>query len=61
MDFAGLGALVTGSNRITLTVRRIDGSRSTHGLICQIDSQRELDTLRHGGILPYVVRGALAA
>jgi aconitate hydratase len=61
LDFAGLDAMVTGSNRITLTVCRIDGSRSTHGLVCQIDSQRELDTLRHGGILPFVVRGALAA
>jgi aconitate hydratase len=61
LSFAGLDALVSGPNRIEVTVRRGDGGSSVHTLVCQMDSQREIDTLRNGGILPYVVRGTLAA
>jgi aconitate hydratase len=61
LSFDGLDALASGRNRVVLTVRRSDGSGSVHELVCQMDSQREIDTLRHGGILPYVVRGALSA
>ena len=61
LSFDGLGALTPGPNRVTVTVCRTDGGVATYELVCQMDSQREIDTLRHGGILPYVVRGALAA
>jgi aconitate hydratase len=49
---AGLQPLMT----LTLTVRRADGSRLEEPVLCRIDTLDEVDYVRHGGILPYVLR-----
>ena len=42
-------------------IRRADGATQTVTLSLRIDTPIELDYLRHGGILPYVLRQILAA
>ena len=46
---------------MTLLVTRPDGEQRRITLLLRIDTPIELDYLRHGGILPYVLRGLLAA
>jgi aconitate hydratase len=45
----------------TLTVRmtRADGSRQDIPVLCRIDTPIEVDYYKHGGILPFVLRGIL--
>ncbi|MFJ9626093.1 aconitate hydratase AcnA [Streptomyces sp. NPDC101175] len=56
LSFEGLDDLTVGTNRVTLRILRADGSGTTAELRLRIFSRQELDYLRHGGILPYVVR-----
>lgn len=51
-------ALVPGLNRLVLTIHRDGGERSLTVLL-RVDSDSEIAYLRHGGTLPYVIRGAL--
>jgi len=44
---------------VTLVVRCSDGSRREVKLLCRIDTAIEADYFRHGGILPFVLRGLL--
>jgi aconitate hydratase len=60
LSFSGLDRLAVGANRITVVVSHSEHAPRVFELVCQIDSQRELETLRHGGFLPLVVRNALA-
>lgn len=41
---------------MNLHLHRNDGRRTTAGLRPRVHSRQELAYLRHGGILPYVVR-----
>ncbi len=56
---------ILGLNRIrpqqyvTLAVRRGDGARQEVKLLCRIDTPIEADYFRHGGILPFVLRGLI--
>ncbi|MFF7656660.1 aconitate hydratase AcnA [Streptomyces sp. NPDC007983] len=61
LAFTGLDDLHVGTNRITLHLARPDGSRTTATLRLRLNSRQELAYLRHGGLLPYVVRRAVAA
>lgn len=45
---------------ITLVIRRRDGSSQEVRLLSRIDTAVEVDYFRHGGILPYVLRGLLS-
>jgi aconitate hydratase len=45
---------------VTLAVRRIDGTMQEVKLLCRIDTAIEADYFRHGGILPFVLRGLIA-
>ncbi|MEU3855141.1 aconitate hydratase AcnA [Streptomyces sp. NPDC029554] len=60
LSFEGLDSLTVGTNRISLHLRSAEGRHATAGLQLQIFSRQELAYLRHGGILPYVVRRALS-
>ncbi|AQX28703.1 MULTISPECIES: aconitate hydratase AcnA [unclassified Bartonella] len=42
--------------KITAIINFIDGTQKTVPLLCRIDTEDELDYLRHGGILQYVLR-----
>ena len=45
---------------VVLAIRRRDGRRQDVTLQLRVDTPVEVDYLRHGGILPYVLRGLLA-
>ncbi|MFB7934084.1 MULTISPECIES: hypothetical protein [Streptomyces] len=60
LAFEGLDDLSVGTNRVTLRIRGRQGPDSKAVLRLRIFSRQELAYLRHGGILPYVVRRTLA-
>ncbi|MEE1925192.1 aconitate hydratase AcnA [Pseudomonas sp. 148P] len=60
LDFLGLDDLRVGDNPVTLVIRRASGECQEVGLGVRIDSQQEIRYLRHGGVLPYVVRKVVA-
>lgn len=59
LSFEGLDELEVGTNRVTLHLRGAQGDRARAELQLRVFSRQELAYLRHGGILPYVVRRAL--
>jgi aconitate hydratase len=60
IDFAGLDQLGVGRQDVILLIARSDSPRVDKVVVdLFIDSMQELDYLRHGGILPYVMRKAL--
>ncbi|MGH6718643.1 MAG: aconitate hydratase AcnA [Alphaproteobacteria bacterium] len=58
---AGVGAGLRPRAELAATIERADGRRETVALLCRIDTADELDYFRHGGILPYVLRGIARA
>jgi aconitate hydratase len=46
---------------VTLVIHRADGTRTEQTVRCRIDTAIEVDYVRHGGILPYVLRQLLGA
>lgn len=61
LSFEGLDNLDVGTNQVTFHLRGTQGRLATAGLRLRIFSRQELTYLRHGGILPYVVRRALSS
>ena len=59
IDIAGL-ANIQPQQDMTVAIRRADGSRQEISVRCRIDTPIEVDYYRHGGILPYVLRGLIA-
>ncbi|MGR3931825.1 aconitate hydratase [Streptomyces sp. BRA346] len=59
LSFEGLGELRVGTNRVILRLHGGDDRHTTAELRLRIHSRQELAYLRHGGILPYVVRRSL--
>ena len=60
-DIVGVGNVVKPGMTLPLTIHRADGSSETVTLTCRIDTLDEVEYYRHGGILPYVLRGMMAA
>ncbi|MBM3855444.1 MAG: aconitate hydratase, partial [Verrucomicrobia bacterium] len=46
---------------VTVLIKRADGSLRAVSVLCRIDTAIEVDYFRHGGILPYVLRGLLSS
>jgi len=46
---------------VTLVIRRRDGSTQNVTVMLRVDSPIEVEYLKHGGILPYVLRSMMAA
>ncbi len=61
LTFDGLETLRAGTNPVTLRLHRPDGTERSVPLRLRVFSGQELAYLHHGGILPYVVRRAVAA
>ncbi|WP_328370122.1 aconitate hydratase AcnA [Streptomyces sp. NBC_00457] len=61
LTFSGLHDLHVGDNKVGLHLTRPDGSHTRAALRLRLNSRQELAYLRHGGLLPYVVRHAVAA
>ncbi|MFF7653096.1 aconitase family protein [Streptomyces sp. NPDC007983] len=59
LSFEGLGHLRVGANQVILHLHGDDGRHTTAELRLRVHSRQELAYLRHGGILPYVVRRSL--
>ncbi len=60
-DLSGIAGGIKPRMTVTLTITRKDGSKQTVDLLCRIDTLDEVEYYRHGGILPYVLRGLLKA
>ena len=59
-DILGLEGELRPRQDLTLTIRRPDGGKQEVVVQLRADTPIEIDYLRHGGILPYVLRGLLA-
>ena len=59
-DILGLEGELRPRQDLTLTIRRPDGEKQEVVVQLRADTPIEIDYLRHGGILPYVLRGLLA-
>ena len=59
-DICGIDENLKPQQDVTLTIKRKDGSTQQVPLLLRIDTPIEVDYYRHGGILPYVLRGLVA-
>jgi aconitate hydratase len=57
----GLSKEIKPRQKLPLKIERKDGRSETVEVILRIDTPIEVDYYRHGGILPYVLRGLLGA
>jgi aconitate hydratase len=55
-DIRGIAAGLTPGQMISVQVTSLDGSSRTFQVRVRIDTPKELEYFRHGGILPYVLR-----
>jgi aconitate hydratase len=60
-DIIGIAAGLKPRTELACRIHRLDGSVETVPLLCRIDTVDELEYFRHGGILPYVLRGMMKA
>ena len=61
LSIAAVGAGLRPRADLVGTVERADGRREAVTFLCRIDTADELDYFRHGGILPFVLRGIAQA
>jgi aconitate hydratase len=59
-DLTGISGEIKPMQDVTLIVRRKDGSTQNLALTLRVDTAIEAEYLRHGGILPYVLRDIIA-
>ena len=59
-DLLGLDGSATRRQAVTLVIRRKDGAQEKVPLVLRLDTPAEIDYVRHGGIMPYIL-GELAA
>jgi aconitate hydratase len=57
----GVSGDIKPRQEVTLVIHRKDGSSQRVPLLLRLDTPIEVDYLRHGGILPYVLREMMAA
>jgi aconitate hydratase len=55
-DIQGVKQIVAGSKEVTVRARRADGSVTEFRAVVRIDTPKEVEYYRHGGILEYVLR-----
>jgi aconitate hydratase A / 2-methylisocitrate dehydratase len=60
-DLLGIDDAIKPQQDLTLVIKGKDGSRREIQVLLRIDTAIEVDYFRHGGIMPYVLRGLLAA
>ena len=60
-DILGLSDDLRPMSDLTLVIHRADGTVTKQTVRCRIDTAIEVDYVRHGGILPYVLRQLLSA
>jgi aconitate hydratase A / 2-methylisocitrate dehydratase len=55
-DIAGISGNAAPRSELECTITRTDGRRETLGLLSRLDTTRDVDYFRHGGLLHHVVR-----
>jgi aconitate hydratase len=60
-DVTGIAGGIKPRMTVMLTIKRTNGKTDSVPLKCRIDTLDEVEYYRHGGILPYVLRGLLKA
>ncbi len=60
IDIVGLSAGLRPRMTLEAVIHRKDGARERIALRCRVDTAEEVEYVRHGGILPYVLRMLLA-
>ncbi|MGE0252831.1 MAG: aconitate hydratase AcnA [Dongiaceae bacterium] len=60
-DIKGVAGGIKPKMDIQCTITRANGAKENITLLCRIDTLDEVEYYRHGGILPFVLRGMLAA
>ena len=60
-DLTGVEGDLKAGQDVTLTIHRKDGSTKEVSLTLRADTPIEVEYLKHGGILPYVLRELMAA
>ncbi len=60
IDVLGLAAGLAPRMRLEVAIHRADGSATTIPVRCRVDTADEVEYIRHGGILHYVLRMLLA-
>ncbi|QYK39941.1 MAG: aconitate hydratase AcnA [Paracoccaceae bacterium] len=61
VSITGLAGDLKPLSLVPCTIRRADGSETVITLKCRIDTEIEIDYVRHGGVLHYVLRNLAAA
>jgi aconitate hydratase len=61
IDITGIGGGIKPRMTVKMTIKRASGAVENVDLLCRIDTLDEVEYYRHGGILPYVLRGLLKA
>ncbi len=61
IDISGIAGGIKPRMTVKMTIKRVSGAVDTVDLLCRIDTLDEVEYYRHGGILPYVLRGLLKA
>jgi aconitate hydratase len=60
VDVLGIGAGMAPRSELECMITRADGSRERLRLLARLDTKREVDYYRHGGLLHYVLRYRLS-
>jgi aconitate hydratase len=60
IDIAGISAAMARRSELDCTIVRADGSRQRLKLLSRLDTRRDVDYFRHGGLLHYVLRHRLS-
>ena len=60
IDITGISGAMAPRSELECTITRADGSRSKVKLLSRLDTRRDVDYFRHGGLLHYVLRHRLS-
>jgi aconitate hydratase len=60
IDVAGISGALAPRSELECTIARADGSRHGLKLLSRLDTRRDVDYFRHGGLLHYVLRHRLS-
>ena len=55
LDIPDIGAALVPGGTVPVQITRASGASETLSLVSRVDTRREAEWLRHGGILPYVL------
>jgi aconitate hydratase len=61
IDIAGIADGIAPRSELECTITRSDGARQVVNLLARVDTRREVEYFRHGGLLHYVLRHRLSS